>query len=264
MESNPPDNFSRFGELLEGILTDGLWILHKYRFMGDLHGNIDGTTKSCSNVVQLLDDQQMAAPRRYFDPLRTGQFGPPCSRALYTSDLKLLVIVSRGACQAWIALELGLNFGEHIVDLDLFPVHPRTNKDDILINYGTYALQYANIIWNPISVFGWFAFTCVYPLVKRGNHLIITQDDGNEMTITSGQLTILPDRQVLHAASPTLTLASTVERVSELLDLHQELQLSSTPTVYPCAGSRARAITLVFNYTPELPPTSYEISFNLK
>ncbi|KAF9233284.1 hypothetical protein BU15DRAFT_66716 [Melanogaster broomeanus] len=111
----------------------------------------------------------MAAPRRYSDPLRTGQFGPPCcSRALYMSDLKLLVIVSRGACRAWIALELGLNFGENIVDLDLFPVHPRTNKDDI----------YANIIWNSMSVFEWFTFTCVYPLVKRGNHLIITQDDG--------------------------------------------------------------------------------------
>ncbi|KAF9233439.1 hypothetical protein BU15DRAFT_66585 [Melanogaster broomeanus] len=154
MESNQPDNLSRFQELLEGILTD--------------------------DVVQLLDDQQMAAPRRYFDPLRTGQSRPPCrSRALYMSDLKSLVIISRDACRVWIALELGLkcarshsngsrsssnafpSFGEHIVDLDLFP---RTNKDDI----------HANTIWNPISVFEWFAFTCVYLLAKRGNHLIIT------------------------------------------------------------------------------------------
>ncbi|KAF9233441.1 hypothetical protein BU15DRAFT_80101 [Melanogaster broomeanus] len=103
------------------------------------------------------------------------------------SDLKLLVIVSRGACRVWIAFELGLNFGEHIVDLDLIPIHPWTNKDDIvrvnriileLITYGVYAFQYANIIWNPISVFEWFVFTCMYPLVKRGNHLIIAQDDG--------------------------------------------------------------------------------------
>ncbi|KAF9231094.1 hypothetical protein BU15DRAFT_82837 [Melanogaster broomeanus] len=94
-------------------------------------------------------------------------------------------LIPPAACRVWIAPELGLNFGEHIVDLDLFPVHPRpgTKKEDIvsvnriileLITYGICA----NIIWNPISVFEWFAFTCVYPLVKRGNHLIITQDDG--------------------------------------------------------------------------------------
>ncbi|KAF9233440.1 hypothetical protein BU15DRAFT_66586 [Melanogaster broomeanus] len=293
------------------------------------------------DVMQLPDDQQMAAPC-YFDPLKTGKFGPPrCSRVLYMSDPKLLVIVSRGPCgsrllsgSAWSV------FGQRIVDLDLFPVHPRTKKEDIvsvnpiileLISYGVYALQYANIIWNPIRVFEWFAFTCVYPLVKRGNHLIVTPgrcrhlsmvSDAltevvleNEMTITSGQVTILPDRRVrAHARNlsvknvflfrytcdegrdnavvgtldlshlkngnamnrsaldlkhtlgfrtppPRLTLASTVERAPAIIKSNR------LPAYWISSWSNHPLISaddLVINYTPELPPALYEISFSLK
>ncbi|KAF9233442.1 hypothetical protein BU15DRAFT_66587 [Melanogaster broomeanus] len=189
------------------------------------------------------------------------------SESILTDDLKSLVIVSRDACRVWIALELGLNFGEHIVDLDLFPVHPRTNKDDI----------YANTIWNPVRVFEWFAFTCVYPLVKRGNHLIITQDDDihatkDGITRSWGTLDLSHlkngnaiDRSVLDLKHTlgfrTPPLASTVERAPATINSNR------LPVYWISSSSNNPLISaddLVFNYTPELPPTSYEISFNLK
>ncbi|KAF9236534.1 hypothetical protein BU15DRAFT_76850 [Melanogaster broomeanus] len=116
MGPNPPDNFSGFGELLQ----DG-W--HH------------------EDVVQLLHDQHTAAPRRYLDALRTGQFSlPGRSRSLYMSHLALLVFVSRGASRFWTAVELYLNFVQRVVEYLNLPretrpsaspaVYLRPNKED--------------------------------------------------------------------------------------------------------------------------------------
>ncbi|KAF9231096.1 hypothetical protein BU15DRAFT_68625 [Melanogaster broomeanus] len=98
----------------ESILTDRLCIVRHISLQDDLHGNIGDTTKKSYNL-------HMAAPRRYFDPSRTRQFGPlRWLRSRYMSDLELLVFVSRGTCRFWTALEFGLNSVERIVEyLDL-------------------------------------------------------------------------------------------------------------------------------------------------
>lgn len=75
MESNSRSPiFSGFGELLEGIVTVRAFSAER-QFMDDLHGKIDVTTKvgepmnpscfirlthGCADVVQFLDDEQMA------------------------------------------------------------------------------------------------------------------------------------------------------------------------------------------------------------
>ncbi|KAF9233135.1 hypothetical protein BU15DRAFT_66862 [Melanogaster broomeanus] len=104
-----------------------------------------------TDVVQLLHDQHTAAPRRYLDALRTGQFSlAGRSRSLYISDLALLVFVSRGASRFWTAVEL-------------------------------YLKCYADTNCKPITIFKWFTFTWVYPLVNAP----ITKDDGWKLSPTA-------------------------------------------------------------------------------
>ncbi|KAF9235343.1 hypothetical protein BU15DRAFT_78092 [Melanogaster broomeanus] len=153
MGSNPLDNSLVPGALPEGTLTAGPCIPN-IAPLAICTATPDGTTKMSYNFWM------MAAPQRYFDPLRTGQSGPlRCSRSLYMLDLELLVFMHVGSGLLSSSSEVYLDLLREPQPSSSAAVHPRTNKKDAvsvnciileLITYGVYALQHADTTWNPI------------------------------------------------------------------------------------------------------------------
>ncbi|KAF9231097.1 hypothetical protein BU15DRAFT_82841 [Melanogaster broomeanus] len=192
------------------------------------------------------------------------------------SDLELLVFVSRVAPV--------ISSVQRIVEyLDLLR-EPQSSsspavhhQEDIvsvdriiieLITYGIYALHYGNTVWNPITVFEWFTFTWVHVPVGRALQPPDERDVvlGNEMTVTSRQLTMLHDRRVPAHARDFLcrVCLRTPRPPSKSLAIINSNRLSAYWISSSINNPLISADDLVIKHAPELRPTLYQVSCGLK
>ncbi|KAF9230741.1 ABC transporter type 1, transmembrane domain-containing protein [Melanogaster broomeanus] len=131
MESNSRSPiFSGFGELLEGIVTVRAFSVER-RFMDDLHGKIDITTKMWYNFWMtnrwlLLNFDALGGLAVLITKLfaLSGYVGPGIAGLCITSAMTFTMSVY-WACRLWTALELDLNSVERVTEyLDLPPEPP--------------------------------------------------------------------------------------------------------------------------------------------